>query len=245
MITGLITVRSTSKRLPRKCFLPFGEWTIIEHIIRRTKHYGIDPILCTSTDSDDDELEEIAHQENIKVFRGSLVNKLKRWYDCCEYFNIESFHTIDADDPFFDGDLMYKSMNLLNNGYDVVCPTASSSSGNASVGYSLTKNIVKRALGPIKDSTDTEMIWHALDKVKNINKIVLPEESNRVLKIRLTLDYEEDYWLLESVRKIVGNLANRSIIDQLFIDNPDLYKVNWFRNAEWKNLQNQQFSSDD
>ena len=234
MITGFITVRSTSRRLPRKCFLPFGEWTIIEHIIRRTKHYGIDPILCTSTDSDDDELEEIAHQENIKVFRGSLVNKLKRWYDCCEYFQIDRFHSIDADDPFFDGELIHQSMDLLDNGYDVVCPTESSSSGNASVGYSLTKNIIKRALEPIQDNTDTEMMWYVLDKVKNIKKVILPEAEQKPFKVRLTLDYEEDFWLLESVRKIVGNLADRSSVDQIFIRNPDMYKINWFRNKEWE-----------
>ena len=234
MITGLITVRSTSKRLPRKCFLPFGEWTIIEHIIKRTKHYGIDPILCTSIDSDDDELEKIAHQENIKVFRGSLVNKLKRWYDCCEYFQIDRFHSIDADDPFFDGELIHQSMDLLDNGYDVVCPTKSSSSGNASVGYSLTKNIIKIALEPIKDNTDTEMMWYVLNKVKNIKKVILPEVDQKPFKVRLTLDYEEDYWLLESVRKIVGNLADRSAVDQVFINNPDMYKINWFRNKEWE-----------
>jgi len=180
---------------------------------------------------------EIALNEGVKVFRGSLVNKLKRWYDCCNYFNIEKFHSVDADDPFFDGNLMHDSMKLLNKGFDVVCPTESSSNGNATVGYSLTKNIIEQALEPIGDEIDTEMILHTLDKVKNINKIILPDSSTNPLKVRLTLDYEEDYWLLESVRKIVGNLADRSKVDQLFIDNPDLHKINWFRNTEWKNNQ--------
>ena len=48
---------------------------------------------------------------------------------------------------------------------------------------------------------------------------------------------EEDYWLLESVRKIVGNLTTRQAIDELFLKNPDLHKINWFRNEEWKNRQ--------
>jgi spore coat polysaccharide biosynthesis protein SpsF (cytidylyltransferase family) len=52
--------------------------------------------------------------------------------------------------------------------------------------------------------------------------------------MRLTLDYEEDYWLLESVRRMVGNLASRDKVDRLFLSNPDLYKINWFRNDEWK-----------
>ena len=60
MIHGLVTVRTTSTRLPAKCLLPFGDGiNIIEHVILRAKYYDIDPILCTSTDKTDDILIEI------------------------------------------------------------------------------------------------------------------------------------------------------------------------------------------
>ena len=235
--TVFITVRTASSRLPQKCLLPFGDYNVIEHIIHRTKHYQLEPIICTSTDCSDDILAEIAYKEDVKVFRGSLINKLKRWYDCCEYFNIEKFHSVDADDPFFDGNLMKKSMNLLEEGYDVVCPTESSSAGDASVGYSLTKNIIKKSLSFIEDEDDTEMMWYYLDKVTNLKKVVLPNHNKKPNKVRLTLDYEEDYWMLQTVRRIVGNLADRKTIDQLFTDNPNLYQINWFRNEEWKLAQ--------
>jgi spore coat polysaccharide biosynthesis protein SpsF len=207
---------------------------VIEHIIHRAIHYQLDPIICTSIDPSDDILEEIAQNERVKIFRGSMINKLKRWYDCCNHFDIDSFHTVDADDPFFDGNLMKESMNLLEEGYDVVCPTESSSAGDASVGYSLTKNIIKKSLSLIEDEDDTEMMWYYLDKVTNLKKVDLPNPNNNPVKVRLTLDYDEDYWMLQTVRRIVGNLADRKTIDQLFIDNPNLYQINWFRNEEWK-----------
>ena len=235
--TGFITVRTKSTRLPSKCLLPFGDCNVIEHIIFRAKHYDLDPIICTSIDTSDDILEEIANKNNIKIFRGSLINKIKRWYDCCDYYNIERFHTIDADDPFFDGELMKESMLLLEQGYDVVCPTESSSAGDASVGYSLTKETIEKSLDYIEDEEDTEMIWYFLEKVRSLKTVVLPNPNNNPLKVRLTLDYEEDYWLLESVRKIVGNLTTREAIDELFLKNPDLHKINWFRNEEWKEGQ--------
>jgi spore coat polysaccharide biosynthesis protein SpsF len=233
-IPAFITVRCSSRRLPQKCLLPFGKWNIIEHIINRAKHYNLDPIICTSTHPTDDLLEEIANKEDVKVFRGSLLNKLKRWYDCSNHFNIEKFHIVEADDPFFDGVLIKQSMELLDSGYDVVCPTESSSEGDASVGYSLSREIIEKALEFINDEEDTEMMWYYLDRVKNIKKIILANPNKKPCKVRLTLDYEEDYWLLESVRKMVGNLAKRSEVDELFISNPDLYKINWFRNEEWK-----------
>ena len=235
--TGFITVRTKSPRLPSKCLLPFGDCNVIEHIIFRAKHYDLDPIICTSIDSSDDVLEEIANKNSVKIFRGSLINKIKRWYDCCNYYNIERFHTIDADDPFFDGELMKESMLLLEQGYDVVCPTESSSAGDASVGYSLTKDVLEKSLGFIEDEEDTEMMWYHLEKVRSLKKVVLPNPNNNPIKVRLTLDYEEDYWLLESVRKIVGNLSTRQAIDELFLKNPDLHKINWFRNEEWKDGQ--------
>src|SRR4051812_25242251 len=76
---GFITVRATSTRLPGKCFLPLGDMNVLEHVIRRARSYGIDPIVCTSLDKADDRIESVARSENAKFFRGSLVNKLKRW----------------------------------------------------------------------------------------------------------------------------------------------------------------------
>ena len=235
---GFITVRTSSSRLPKKCLLPFGDCNVIEHVIRRARHYGIDPIVCTSTDPSDDILEKIAESEKVRCFRGSMVNKLKRWSDCASYFRISAFHTVDADDPFFDGDEMKRSMQLLADGkYDMICPTPSSSAGGASVGYSLTADVVKQACTGLSDEADTEMMWYYVEKIKGLRSVVLPETQTHQLKLRLTLDYDEDYWLLASICRMLGNLAHRDEILQLFAKNPDLYKINWFLNDEWKAAQ--------
>ncbi len=235
---GLITVRTTSTRLPGKCLLPFGNESVISHVIKRALNFGMNPIVCTSTDSSDDILEEIADELSVSCFRGSMNNKLQRWFDCAEEFNVDYFHTIDADDPFFDGLEMIESLDLLRlDKYDVVCPTESSSAGGASVGYSLTKNIVNRALKGTINSTDTEMMWGFLEKVNGIKMTNLPETCKYGLKLRLTLDYEEDYWLLHSLARVLGNNASRSEILEFFVRNPDFSKINFFRNEEWKNAQ--------
>jgi len=236
-IPSFITVRTSSSRLPQKCLLPFGNGNVLEHIIRRAKHYNLDVIICTSVDKSDDMIQMIAEKEDVKCFRGSMLNKLKRWLDCCEHFKIEKFHTVDADDPFFDGELIKKSFILLNKGYDMVCPTESSSAGAASVGYSMTKDIIYKACELTGENEDTEMMWYYVNKVEGLRKIILPEQELNKIKVRLTLDYKEDYWLLQTVQRILGNLASRKDVDDLFLRNPDLYKVNWFRNEEWKKGQ--------
>ena len=237
-IPAFITVRTSSTRLPGKCLLPFGDGNVLEHIIRRAVHYGLDPIVCTTTEAADDEVEAIAKKEGARYFRGPVLNKLRRWAECCAAFDIDSFHTVDADDPFFDGDEMKRSFALLRDGgWDMVAPSVSSSSGGASVGYSLSRDIVDRAVALTGADEDTEMMWHWIERVEGLKKTVLPECDPDPIQVRLTLDYPEDYQLLETVRGKVGNLASRKNVDDLFRRDPDLHKINWFRNREWADKQ--------
>jgi len=241
-IKGFVTVRTSSSRLPNKCLLQLGKDNILSSVILRSIKYSIEPIVCTSIDQSDDIIEEISHKLKVKCFRGSLENKLKRWSDCAEFFNIEEFHTIDADDPFFDGnEMIFSMMKLIDEGLDIVLPTTSSSNGGASVGYSIRSKILLEALKETNDSTDTEMIWNYIKKIENLKYKKLEEIKSRPDKLRLTLDYEEDYLLLKVVKNILGDNLSRELIDELFINNPDLHKINWFRNKEWK--QNQKSNS--
>ena len=85
------------------------------------------------------------------------------------------------------------------------------------------------------------MIWDHIKKIKNLKFTTLEETKRRPDKLRLTLDYEEDYLLLKAVKNILGDNLSRENIDILFFKNPDLHKINWFRNTEWK--QNQKSKS--
>jgi len=233
-IAAFITVRTTSTRLPQKCLFPFGEGNVIQHVIRRAKFFDLEPIVCTTIEPEDDILEKIAQEEEVKCFRGSVDHKLKRWRDACQKFEVKAFHTIDADDPFFDGELAVRSYSLLKQGYDAVYPCETTYMG--SVGFSLTSDIIERTCN-ITTSQDTEMMWYYLEKVTDLKKVALQVEDAQPIKARLTLDYDEDYWLLSSVQRILGNNATRQEIETFFSRNPDYYKINWFLNDEWKRRQ--------
>lgn len=133
-VPAFITVRTASSRLPSKCLLPFGNGNVLDHVISRALHFGLLPIVCTTTDESDDVVETIAAKKKVKCYRGSIQHKLKRWLECCNSFGIERFHTVDADDPFFDADLIKSSYAMLNQGYDVVYPTDSSRQGGSQCG---------------------------------------------------------------------------------------------------------------
>ena len=103
-----VSVRTGSKRLPNKCLLPLNGQTTIEYLIKQVKKSKLaeEIILCTTNKVEDDVLCEIAQRNNIKFFRGSEEDKLKRWYDASIKHNIKFFVNVDGDDLFFDPELI-------------------------------------------------------------------------------------------------------------------------------------------
>jgi spore coat polysaccharide biosynthesis protein SpsF (cytidylyltransferase family) len=236
-IPSLVTVRVASSRLDGKCLLQFGKDTVLHFVIKRALKAGLDPILCTTKNSEDDIIEKIGKDLKVKTFRGNVNNKLLRWKDCCEYYNLKKFHTIDADDPFFCIEGVKKSFNLLEEGFDVICPTKSSSNGTAAMGYSLSLNLVERAVATTSQDEDTEMMWGIIENLDDVKKLILPEYEEMGSDVRLTLDYWEDYVMLSCIKALLKGHCDRKNIANLLREFPKLKKINWFRNLEWANKQ--------
>ena len=97
-----ITVRTGSTRLPNKALIEIQSIPTIVHLIRRMKKINVDNvILCTTTLEEDDVLCEIASNEKIDFFRGSVKDKLVRWREAAQKFKVDFFITADGDEIFF------------------------------------------------------------------------------------------------------------------------------------------------
>ena len=155
-----ITVRSSSSRLRNKCFLEFGGITILEHIILRCIYGGLKPIICTSENNVDKQIIKIAQLMNIQYFRGPEKNKILRWYLCCRKLNINNFHTLDADDLYFDWDTIKKSLLLQKQTKkDVVLPSKISREGGASEGYSFSRYGLEKMIKKYKLLKLKNLMW--------------------------------------------------------------------------------------
>ncbi len=209
----LITARCGSSRLPDKHMLDLGGIPVIEHVVRRCEHFGFDPYVCVP-DRDRGAFSEVTSCLN--VFGGDEKNVEVRLIECANHYGLGVFHHIDGDDPFFDRDMVVESIRLfLGHNFSRVLPSIYSQSGTGLVGTSFN-------LKANKDATEE----------------ILPDPAHQVWPMRLTLDYPEDYHLIQTVNRIVGGcMAPRWAVDEAFQRNPDLHKVNWFRNAEWKERQ--------
>jgi spore coat polysaccharide biosynthesis protein SpsF len=234
--TGLITVRTNSTRLPRKCLFKFPERTVLEHNILRARNFGIRPIVCTTNEESDDEIIKVIKELDVEYFRGPSQNKMLRWLLCAEEYGLENFHTIDCDDPFLDYELIHRSLEELEKGnLDFVKPSLRSASGAATVGYSIKTAFLSLCLNGIPKDENTEMIETILGRLSKSNNKEIEEESST--QIRLTLDYLEDWVLIYFLESKFSFGSTRKDIDLYLINNPNLFRVNWFRNNEWKERQ--------
>lgn len=97
----IIFSRMSSSRLPGKALKALGGITLLERVIKRAKLTGFPVYLATSNENSDDVLEEIAHQNNIGCYRGSLNNVLERGFKAAQYFELKAFARLCGDRPLF------------------------------------------------------------------------------------------------------------------------------------------------
>ena len=104
----IIQARFSSKRLPGKvlkkcCGKPLLKWTI-ERISSIKKPPKI--VVATSNNDSDDNIYRFCKENNIKCFRGSLNNVIKRMIDACEEYKSSHFVRICGDSPIIDPEIL-------------------------------------------------------------------------------------------------------------------------------------------
>ena len=225
-----VTVRTASTRLPGKALLEINGTPVIGHIIDRIKRSkqadGI--VLCTTELEEDDVLVDIATKRGLKVFRGSVNDKLERWRGAAEENDVEIFVTSDGDDVFCEPELIDLAFKQYENGKPdfiegkgIIC---------GSFTYAIKRSALEKVC-EIKDTEETEMMWvfftetglFKTEELKNVPDIFKRPE------IRMTLDYEADFQFFNKIfdhfkgKKQYFDLRN--IVE--FLDaNPDIIKIN-------------------
>ena len=231
----IITARSSSKRLENKILLDISKnYKCVDILIERSKLVGLPIILATSIAKSDDKLVRyVKNNHKIIIFRGSLNNKVKRWYNCFTKYNLTSACFIDGDDLLFDYNLYKKNFikaKKISRPYMLKNP----------------KNIVTGAFTYIINFKFLEKIYKKSQKVKdvdviegfckNINKIenIKLEKTLVDKKIRLTLDYTDDYIFFKKIFKIFNPYSSTREVIKYLEKHSELTKINFFLNKSWK-----------
>ena len=226
----LITARLKSTRLPMKLIKPLSGVPMIVHMLNRLKLAKIpeEIIICTSTVSQDDPLELIAKEQGVGCYRGEPDDVLLRLTNAAEKYNIETVINCTADNPFVDPiyiDKLYKHHIKKSNDFSKIdgLPWGTFS-------YAISFDAMKKAC-KIKDETDTE-VWHGYfmdtDKFK-WDALMVQDDSVKWSNLRLTVDYPEDFSLMERIFKELWdyrNVFSLKDIVALCRKNPEIVKIN-------------------
>ncbi len=235
---AIVTVRNSSTRLPNKAIMNVTkELKAIDVVLKRAKKTGLPVILATSVAKEDDIFEEIAKKNNVNIFRGSLLNKIKRWSKCFNEFGIKNALLVDGDDLSYNYDigkrailqLNEKSVNLITHPKDIVTGFFT---------YAINKKGMDKLYSIAKsDDINTDVITKFIEKANLTSDLILLEDFEKNENVRFTLDYEED---LEFFRKLYDGVdiesSGKEILDYLE-NNKDIIKINFHRQKEF--LENQ------
>lgn len=235
---AVVTVRNSSTRLPNKAILEITpNLKSIECVIERAKRTDLPVVIATSTDASDDIFETIAHKNNVHIFRGSLLNKIKRWKDGFEALNINAALLVDGDDLMYDFDIGKRAIKALevNDALMIKHPE------NIMCGY-FTYAIKREGINALyqfanQENTNTDVITEFV-KQSGIKIDLLPlNEWEQNKPYRLTLDYEDDLQFFIELINGVGIEADGKTITHFLDQHPEIVNINLHRQADWAKNQ--------
>jgi len=238
----LITARLKSTRLPKKILLKVRGKPIIVHMLDRLKcAEAINKIIiCTSTNPQDDLLEEIALQENVFCFRGSEDDVLLRLFEAAKIHNLSFFANITADCPLIDPYLVDRAVMEFNK-TDSDLTKYDNRKGDLPFDCYVIRTRALKKIIQNKIETDTE-VWlkHFLsDKTIKIQTIEAEQKYKHGF-LKTSIDYPEDYKFIKRVFSKLYDSDNLfSLLDviKLVKEDPTILEINAKENhlKRWKN----------
>ena len=224
----LLSVREKATRLPGKVLLDLqGEPVTVRLLQRLQLATDIDRIvLATSTHPDDRVLAELAQRVGVASFRGSEEDKLQRYHDAAQEFDLDAVVIVDGDDPLCFPEAIDAVAAELRAGEADCVYVSGLPLGAAATG--LTRAALMRVL-ELKDEGDTE-VWsgYFIGSGRFVSKeITLADPLLNHPEIRLTLDYAEDFDLIDAVFAELGiGFSSVEVMDLLINRRPELGRLN-------------------
>ncbi len=245
---AFFVARLSSTRLPRKVLLPVkGKPLIIQQMERvkiatRPERF----VLCTTDSPNDDELVAVVKDYGIDVFRGPELDVPRRLLLATEEFDVDTFALVEADEHFVDPDHVDTVLNWVdtNGGGDWVHVV-----GNPIGAW--TRAISRNALREICGELTTEGLdgWGAFFEKQperfKLGQLQIQSDEDAAFSedLRLTIDYPEDFELLEALYDRLyeeGKPLRLPAIMKTLRENPELIKINYYRQDQyWERLKSQ------
>ncbi len=200
-IGAIIVARCDSSRLPNKALMKINgreSIAIVINRIKKCKEVG-QIVLATTHEKADDILVDIAKREGVLYYRGPTDNVALRYYEAAVAFEFDHFVRITGDAILCDEKMIDNAINShLYNSTDVTfMRNMPFGTHKEVVSLNTLKTIIENATIP--DNTEYLEYYLENDRYFNINYVYSKYKFNP--KIRMTLDYREDFNFFSAIFK--------------------------------------------
>jgi len=223
-----IPARLSSTRLPskalRKITGKFCLQLLVERI-QRAKEFDI-IVLCTTTNSSDDDIVGLAENLGIKYFRGSENDILERFLQTAKKFNIKNIINVDGDDIFCEPAFIDKTSKVLKNSNSDCIIWKNLPLGTTPVGIKVS---ALEKVCSLKETKDTATGWTKFfteTGLFQVKYLTSSEQEKYDPHVRLTLDYPEDLKLFEEIYQNLAEPFSLKDIMKLLHEKPALLEIN-------------------
>ncbi len=236
-VVFLIIARLKSTRLPRKVIREVKGRPIITHMIERLKRSKETDqiVMCTSTNTEDDPLVTLAHDEGIHAFRGDEKDVVRRMYNAAESFGADYILTITGDCPLVDPEYADRIVEEYRCSNPDLIRALQLPHGAYS--YGIKPNALKKVIN-IKKDDDTE-VWGPYftdTDLFDVHDLSIDRE-HRKPGIRMTLDYPEDLEFFKAVFDELYRPDRYFGLDDilsLLDEKPEITKINEHREQDYE-----------
>lgn len=201
-VSAIIQARVGSTRLPGKVLKEICGKPVLVHVLDRIKRASaIDEIIVATTDKEkDDIIVNISEGENVKVYRGSEYDVLKRYYMAAQYFHSDVIVRITSDNPLTDYRLIDKIVeNLILQKADYSCNNMPPTYPYGLDCECFSFNALKKAFENAKKDFEREHVTPYIRQNRDMFSMVNLKSDEDYSHLRLTLDTLKDYEFIKNV----------------------------------------------
>lgn len=226
----IIQARMGSNRLPGKILKPLGDKDVLTYVTRRCMQItGVqEVIVATTLSTQDDAIVEWCLERNIKYFRGSENDVLSRFVDCAKEYEPDYVMRVTSDCPFIDYEMASEILAIMEQEWkDIVLIKDGLPRGLAVELISYEALLKINEVG--KEPRHREHVtYYGYEYKKEFESVTYKVPENRYApELRITLDTEEDYALIQVVAEHFNSpLVSSAEVIQFLINTPEVAKIN-------------------
>ena len=230
-----------SSRLPKKVLKKIGKEPMLHYVIKQTLASKIidEVIIATTKEKIDDPIVNYCKQNKVKVFRGSKIDLLDRYFQCAKKYDCDPIIRITSDCPLIDPNVIDKIIKKFEkNSFDYIANNLEKLHGkwdNSMCNYpqGMTVEIssfksLKKAWKEAKKPSEREHVFPYIQFNPKLFKVSNLKMKKNLSDIRCTVDRIND---LKFVRMIYEKLGEERIVTikdivKIIEKNPKLVRIN-------------------